>query len=255
VEELLRGAKVRFLLFSSSRVQRELALTMSLRYCRSTANFSTSITARTCIPRLSSSFESAFFCHRFPSLSPSFPHCPAYRPRIHCDLLTPPSPPLLSRMSASETDIEEKVDPMVRYLQKLGAEHVEVIYEASKWVFEQDRAAGLQVRLPSCILLFFPSSSPPTEATTTSLSSLTAVSLIMLASLFLAQIFTADLEEVESLPRHATMAHLEKVGRDVCINYLEHIVHELGESGADFHEKLIELYLAESTQGKKGGGA
>lgn len=57
-------------------------------------------------------------------------------------------------MSASEDDPEEKVDPMIRYLQKLGAEHVEVVYEASKWVFEQDREAGLQVR--SLLLLYLP---------------------------------------------------------------------------------------------------
>lgn len=57
------------------------------------------------------------------------------------------------------------------------------------------------------------------------------------------QIFIADLEEVESLPRHAVMAHLENVGSEVCVKYLEHIIHELGEQGSDFHEKLIELYL------------
>ncbi|BGP41330.1 Vacuolar morphoproteinsis protein 6 [Rhodotorula kratochvilovae] len=108
---------------------------------------------------------------------------------------------LLKQMSEDEDDPEEKVGPTVRYLQKLGADHVEVIFEASKWVFEQDSTAGLQI-------------------------------------------FVADLEEVETLPRHAVMAHLEKVGRDVCIRYLEHIVHELGEQGADFHEKLVELYLA-----------
>lgn len=40
------------------------------------------------------------------------------------------------------------------------------------------------------------------------------------------------------------MAHLERIGPDVCIAYLEHIIHTLGEEGSDFHEKLIELYLA-----------
>ncbi|GAA5890028.1 hypothetical protein JCM6882_009206 [Rhodosporidiobolus microsporus] len=119
---------------------------------------------------------------------------------------------LLRQMSEDEDDPEEKVDPTVRYLQKLGSEHVEVIYDASRWVFEQDKQAGLQI-------------------------------------------FIADLEEVESLPRHTTMAHLEKIGRDVCIRYLEHIIHELGELGAEFHEKLIELYLAEVVQGKKATGA
>lgn len=57
------------------------------------------------------------------------------------------------------------------------------------------------------------------------------------------QIFTADLDEVESLPRQNVMAHLESVSRDVCIRYLEHVIHQLGEQGAEFHEKLIDLYL------------
>lgn len=57
------------------------------------------------------------------------------------------------------------------------------------------------------------------------------------------QIFTADLDEVESLPRQRVMAHLESVSRDVCIRYLEHVIHQLGEQGAKFHEKLIDLYL------------
>ena len=41
------------------------------------------------------------------------------------------------------------------------------------------------------------------------------------------------------------MAHLERIGPDVCITYLEHIIHHLGEEGAEFHERLIELYLAQ----------
>lgn len=40
------------------------------------------------------------------------------------------------------------------------------------------------------------------------------------------------------------MAHLERIGADVCATYLEHIIHTLGEEGSEFHEKLIELYLA-----------
>ncbi|GAA6044405.1 hypothetical protein JCM8097_002743 [Rhodosporidiobolus ruineniae] len=121
---------------------------------------------------------------------------------------------LLQQMTEAddEDDPAEKFGPMVRYLQKLGPEHVEVIYEASRWVFERDTEAGLQI-------------------------------------------FTADLEEVESLPRHSTMAHLEKIGREVCIRYLEHVVHQLGEQGAEFHEKLIELYLAELVERRKKGEA
>ncbi|KAK4703357.1 Vam6/Vps39-like protein vacuolar protein sorting-associated protein 39, partial [Phenoliferia sp. Uapishka_3] len=107
---------------------------------------------------------------------------------------------LLRQMSEDEDDAEEKVGPTVRYLQKLGSEHVELIFESSRWVFEADRAAGLDI-------------------------------------------FIADLEEVESLPRYATMKHLDRIGPDVCSKYLEHIIHHLGESAPEFHERLIELYL------------
>lgn len=48
-------------------------------------------------------------------------------------------------MSAEEDDPEEKVGPTVRYLQKLGAEHLAVILDASRWVFAQDTEAGLEV--------------------------------------------------------------------------------------------------------------
>ncbi|GJN90166.1 hypothetical protein Rhopal_003165-T1 [Rhodotorula paludigena] len=117
---------------------------------------------------------------------------------------------LLRQMREDEDDVDEKVGPTVRYLQKLGADHLSVILESSRWVFEQDQAAGLQI-------------------------------------------FVADLEEVESLPRHAVMAHLENVGRDACTKYLEHVIHQLGEQGSEFHEKLIDLYLAavrEPSQGR-----
>ncbi|GAA6062923.1 hypothetical protein JCM10212_007154 [Sporobolomyces blumeae] len=107
---------------------------------------------------------------------------------------------LLRRMSDDEDDPEEKPGDTVRYLQKLGPDHIDVIFQASKWVFEQDAQAGLEI-------------------------------------------FIADYEEVESLPRHDVMAHLERIGRGVCIRYLEHIIHTLGEEGSEFHEKLIELYL------------
>jgi hypothetical protein len=55
-------------------------------------------------------------------------------------------------MSATETDAEDKVEPTIRYLQKLGQNHLDLIFDASKWVFEVDRPLGLQVRrlsLPS----------------------------------------------------------------------------------------------------------
>ncbi|KAM0791703.1 hypothetical protein ACM66B_003975 [Microbotryomycetes sp. NB124-2] len=107
---------------------------------------------------------------------------------------------LLRRMSQDEEDEEEKVGPTVRYLQKLGRDHLDVILESSRWVLELNRDAGMQI-------------------------------------------FVADLEEVESLPRHAVMDHLASIGSDVCQLYLENVIHSLDEQGAEFHEKLIELYL------------
>lgn len=54
--------------------------------------------------------------------------------------------PMLQRMSDEETDPEEKLGDTVRYLQKLGPDHLDVIFQASKWVLEQDQRAGLEVR-------------------------------------------------------------------------------------------------------------
>ncbi|GAA6019853.1 hypothetical protein JCM11491_004841 [Sporobolomyces phaffii] len=118
---------------------------------------------------------------------------------------------LLRQMSDDEEDPEEKLGDTVRYLQKLGPDHLDVILEASKWVFEQDKRAGLEI-------------------------------------------FVADLEEVESLPRHLVLAHLDSVDSRVCIDYLEHIIHGLGEQGSEFHEKLIELYLGSVRSAEKQRG-
>jgi hypothetical protein len=59
------------------------------------------------------------------------------------------------------------------------------------------------------------------------------------------QVFTADLEEVESLPRHAVSLFLDKnaPSKEIYIEYLEHIVFSLREDGPEFHERLAELYL------------
>ena len=49
-------------------------------------------------------------------------------------------------MSDDEEDPEENVGPTVRYLQKLGADHLELIFESSRWIFDVDLDAGLEVR-------------------------------------------------------------------------------------------------------------
>ena len=78
----------------------------------------------------------------------------------------------------------------------------------------------------------------------------------MISEALVSQIFIADIEEVESLPRHAVALHLEhldKIGSQVCQVYLEHIIHVLHEDGPEFHEKLIELYLEDVKHGDPDG--
>lgn len=41
------------------------------------------------------------------------------------------------------------------------------------------------------------------------------------------------------------MQYLEKINVGSCAGYLEHIINNMNEDGADFHDKLVELYLAE----------
>ena len=51
----------------------------------------------------------------------------------------------MSRLSAKETDPEDKVEPTITYLQKLGPEYLNLIFEGSKWVLSVDKNRGFQV--------------------------------------------------------------------------------------------------------------
>lgn len=66
------------------------------------------------------------------------------------------------------------------------------------------------------------------------------------------QIFTADEPEVEALPRIEVARFLESVHPDSCIGFLEHIINDLEEGGAEFHDKLAELYIQDAKKGKGG---
>lgn len=48
-------------------------------------------------------------------------------------------------MSEEEEDVHDKIDPTVQYLHKLGPAHLELIFEASEWVFDISLEAGLDV--------------------------------------------------------------------------------------------------------------
>ena len=52
---------------------------------------------------------------------------------------------VIHRISKEEDDVEEKLDPSIRYLQKLGAEHLSQIFESARWIFDTDKDMAFQV--------------------------------------------------------------------------------------------------------------
>ncbi|KAG8988483.1 Vacuolar morphogenesis protein 6 [Tulasnella sp. JGI-2019a] len=52
---------------------------------------------------------------------------------------------LLKELSADESDQVEKVDPTVRYLQKLGPQYLPVVFEWSNWVLDASSTEGLKI--------------------------------------------------------------------------------------------------------------
>ena len=57
------------------------------------------------------------------------------------------------------------------------------------------------------------------------------------------EIFLADTENAETLPRAKVLEFLRQFGDSLVIQYLEHIVEELNEGSPDFHQALVEEYL------------
>jgi len=49
------------------------------------------------------------------------------------------------RLAKDEEDKLDKLDPTIRYLQKLGPDHLDLILDESAWVFEEDTAFALRV--------------------------------------------------------------------------------------------------------------
>lgn len=52
------------------------------------------------------------------------------------------------RLSEKETDLEDKLAPSISYLQKLGPEYLDQIFESSRWVFQQDPDKAFEVIRP-----------------------------------------------------------------------------------------------------------
>jgi Vam6/Vps39-like protein vacuolar protein sorting-associated protein 39 len=57
------------------------------------------------------------------------------------------------------------------------------------------------------------------------------------------EIFTADTENAETLPRDRVAKFLAGIDSDLEVKYLEHIIGELDDSTPEFHNRLVELYI------------
>ena len=57
------------------------------------------------------------------------------------------------------------------------------------------------------------------------------------------QVFLADTENAETLPRVQVFEFLQKLDKPLAIRYLKHIIFELNDETPDFHYRLIGIYL------------
>jgi hypothetical protein len=59
------------------------------------------------------------------------------------------------------------------------------------------------------------------------------------------EIFLADTENAETLPRDNVVKFLEGIDIDLAVRYLEHIINELDDSTPEFHNRLVAAYFQE----------
>lgn len=119
--------------------------------------------------------------------------------------------------------MEDKLDPSIRYLQKLGPEYIEQIFTSSRWIFNLDPDRAFQVNISRCFL-------------------------ILTDPIFL-KIFTS--EDVE-LPKQRVADYLESIDARLCARYLEYIIDERDKDGPTaIHNRLAELYLSMTLNAKK----
>ncbi|KAF9698218.1 hypothetical protein EKO04_003649 [Ascochyta lentis] len=63
-------------------------------------------------------------------------------------------------------------------------------------------------------------------------------------------VFLADTENAETLPRQRVLEFLEKLDLKLAVKYLEHIIEELNDLTPDFHQKLVDLFLERLRSGE-----
>ncbi|KAI0876148.1 SPX domain-containing protein [Hypoxylon argillaceum] len=57
------------------------------------------------------------------------------------------------------------------------------------------------------------------------------------------EVFLADSENAETLPREKVVSYLSGINSNLEIRYLEHIIDELGDGTPEFHNRLVELLI------------
>lgn len=57
------------------------------------------------------------------------------------------------------------------------------------------------------------------------------------------EVFLADTENAENLPRNQVLEFLVGINKVLAIKYLEHVVTELGDTTPEFHQQLVDCYL------------
>ncbi|KAL6821189.1 AvaB protein [Trichoderma sp. SZMC 28015] len=66
------------------------------------------------------------------------------------------------------------------------------------------------------------------------------------------EIFIGDTENAETLPREKVLPYLQEIDMKLERQYLEHIIMELDDSTADFHNRLVELYVSSLSNSERG---
>lgn len=58
------------------------------------------------------------------------------------------------------------------------------------------------------------------------------------------EVFLADTENAETLPRSRVLDFLERLDEKLAVRYLEHLVEELNDTTPDFHQRLLTEYIS-----------
>jgi hypothetical protein len=64
------------------------------------------------------------------------------------------------------------------------------------------------------------------------------------------EIFLADTENAETLPRERVLNYLHDISVDLEVRYLEHVINELNDLTPEFHNRLVNAYLQDLKEGK-----